>query len=49
MGSWFIMVEKSNQNKLAQREKFRDTALRNADSWSRKKRQQETTHETKVH
>ena len=49
----FIMVEKSNQKKLAQREKtkveFRDTALRNAGSWSRKRRQQETTHETKVH
>ena len=39
----FIMVEKSNHE-------FRDTALGNAaGSWSRKRRQQEKTHETKVH
>ena len=50
----FIMVEKSNQKKnwysvKRPRYDFRDTALRNAGSWSRKRRQQETTHETKVH
>ena len=35
----FIMVEKSNQKKIgtAQKDEFRDTALRNAGSWSRKR------------
>ena len=41
------MFEKSNQ-KLAERRKDLDTALRNAGSWSRKRRQQETPQETKV-
>ena len=49
----FIMVEKSNQKNWHSakrpRYEFRDTALRNAGSWSGKRRQQETSHETKVH
>ena len=47
------MVEKSNQKKIGTARKdlgmSLETALRNASSWSRKRWQQEITHQTKVH
>ena len=41
------MFEKNNQ-KLAERRKDLETALRNAGSWSRKRWQQETRQERKI-